>query len=311
MYEKVVRPAADSGKISHKEDFELCFLRHQYLRRVEYNPTEQEMFPYMKIIEYLSKKTFYTYRYLFSVIGMEIEDIINIGRVHLVNFLGLFEINKDKDIDKYNKWIDEFGDQKKTFNQMPTKEQTLSKNKSILTLFLKQRMEDLVRICKQKARNIKGFKVDDIVPFYGLSEPPKELYKLLENHEAYGFKKSDLVEFKAIRKRVKPRPKDSEPFKWSMWWYVAVPMEHRSLTSLDLSGAGLDPYESFHNKDPETILLQKQDEIRFDKKKKVFNSKSKEDRASIISSFVEKNGQNPRLIEEIGIAKRILKNMGV
>ena len=93
-YGPVTRPEPSEKKIRTSDDFELCYLRHQYFRRVKYNPTEQEMAPYMGIVANLTKNTFFTYFNLFKAVGMYQDDILNIGRVHLVSFLGLYSLEK-------------------------------------------------------------------------------------------------------------------------------------------------------------------------------------------------------------------------
>jgi hypothetical protein len=303
---KITRPQASQQKIHSKDQFELCYVRHQYFRRVNYNPSQEEMKPYSRIIESLSRNTFYTYRYLFATIGMELDDIINVGHIHLVSFLGLFEINETQNRNKYEDFCVAFMNKHK--DKMPIDSDLLDKNKANFTMFLKQRMDDLVRICRQKAKNIKGLQVDEYIPFYGPNPPPNDVYLLLDDNQAYGFKKLDHVAFKAIKKRTKADIK--KPFQFAASWYVAVFLEPRNLTELDLSGAGLDPHNNFHNMDPERLLLNKQQEIKFDKQYKVFKNSPKEEKVKTIFDFIEKNEDNPKFEEEIVIAKRLLKNMG-
>jgi hypothetical protein len=301
--EKVIRPQSSTKRISTKE-FELSYIRHQYFRRVKYNPTEEEMSPYKYIVKYTAKNTFYTYRYLFDTVGMGPDDIMNIGMVHLVNFLGLFQIDYHKNRQEYKKFLKIYVNKN---GKKPDKTAILGKNKAILTLFIKQRMEDLVRICTQKAKNIKGTKVEEYIAFYGPNKPPENIFSLLEDHESHGFKKANTVLFKAIKKKMKARLK--EPFQFAASWYIAVPLEHRNLTILDFAGAGLDPYENSHNLTPEQVLTQRQDEIMFDKKKEKFQNYTKERRTKILMDFIEKNMKNPKLEEEVKTAKKFIENM--
>ncbi len=305
MKDLVQRPQGQQRKIHSKNEFELCYIRHKYLRKVNYNPSKEDMVPYLKIVEYAARNTFHTYRYLFSTIGMEVEDIVNINRIHLVNFIGLFEMNEQKNREKYEEFCVSFSNKN---NKSPNDEEVLSKNRANLTMFLKQRMEDLVRICKQKAKNIKGIRVDEYIPFYGPNPPPEDIYKLLEDNESYGFKRIDNVAFKAVKKKVKSDLK--KPFQFAGSWYVAVPLEQRSLTALDFAGAGLDPRESAHNLNPEQLFSRQEEQIKFDKKKKLFKTYSKEKKTKIILGFIQKNENNPIFKEEINIARRVLRNMG-
>src|ERR1700679_1227127 len=79
-------------RISCKDNFELCYLRHQYLRKVTYSPTREEMSRYNKIIENFSNNTFYVYKSLFLLVGLDLIDMMSINQTHLVSFLGLFAI---------------------------------------------------------------------------------------------------------------------------------------------------------------------------------------------------------------------------
>jgi hypothetical protein len=302
----IERPAAEKRKIHSSNDFELCYIRHQYFRRVKYNPTAEEMAPYRKIIGYLSQRTFYTYASLFHLVGMTIEDVNAIGQINLVNYLGLFRLSPEIDQNKYDRFCKVFKSLRK---RRPDQSDILNKNKADLTMFMKQRMTDLVRICRQKAKNIKGLRVDEYIPFYGAPPPPEDLYKLLLDNEAYGYYRCDINQYKAIRKRAKK--KVDEIFLWAGNHYLTVPLDHRSITVLDLAGAGMDPYESLHNLNPEQILFRRETEIRFDKHLKKYKNSSKEDKAKTILDFVEKNSNNPIFKDEIVTARKLLRNMGV
>src|SRR5271165_4896229 len=97
MSKRVARPKAAKGKIQTRNEFELCYLRHQYLRKAKYNPTVEQMEPYIKIAINLSKKTFFAYKKLLYLVGLELDDVVNIARVHMVSFLGLYSLERMKE----------------------------------------------------------------------------------------------------------------------------------------------------------------------------------------------------------------------
>lgn len=303
MTEEIQPQIEHEKKIHSKNQFELCYLRHRYLRKVKLNPTEAQMKPYLRIVEHMARNTFYTYKNLFSMVGFDLDDVTNISTVHLVSFLGLFAL--DQMVDKYEDFLRIHKDR---FGFLPGKEALLNKNKANLTMFLKQRMEDLVRICRQKARNIKGFPVEEFHVFFGTDKFTKDTRLLLEDHEQFGYRKLDLASFKAIRK--KASKKGTEPFEFDGHWYVCVPLLQKTLSILDLSGAGLDPYDSIHNKNPEQLLLEKQSEDRFEKRKRSFFGNSKERQANIVKGFLCENMNNPRLKDEVELAIKFLKDIG-
>lgn len=303
MSQKVFRPQADLKKISCKNEFELCYIRHQYFRRATHNPTEAEMQPYAKLVEHLAKNTFYTYKNLFYLVGLESEDIVNIGTIHLVSFLGLFSL--DRIPARYEAFSIKF--RQKT-GAPPSHYDETNKNKADMTLFLKQRMEDLVRVCRQKARNIKGLPTDEYYVYYGPKEPPLDHRELVDNYEKMGFRKLDIAVFKSIKKRIKPKP-TGPTFNLDGNWYICVPIEHRNLNIVDFSGADMNPYDSLHNMDPEQILFGKEEELYWQEQQVKFDNKPLLGKISILRTFIDANDGNPEFKDEIKAARAALKTL--
>lgn len=301
MSEIVSRPEASKKKIHSKDEFELCYIRHQYFRKANINPSEEEMRPYYVIATSLARHTHFTYRNLFRLVGFEAEDLVNIAKVHLVSYLGLFSIEKLPE--KYNAFLAVF---KQTNDHDPWPEDLLNKNKANFTLFLKQRMEDVVRVCRQKARNVKGLPTEEYYSYYGPKKPPAILRNLVESHEKYGFKKLDMAVYKSIKKKVKTT---ESVFVFNNIWYVAVPVEHKNLELIDLSGAGLDPYDNVHNMDPEQIFFSKESENHWQERQNNFEVKTKERKMIVIKKFIKNNKKNPTLSEEVRLARKMLKEM--
>jgi hypothetical protein len=299
----VYRPKSSDSRIHSKDEFELCYIRHKYFRKTLHNPTDKEMSPYAQIMKTLSHRTYYTYKNLFQSIGFEHDDVENIARIHLVSFLGLFSLESAPH--KYREFVSSY---KKNSGEKPSESELLGKNKANFTLFLKQRMEDVVRICRQKARNIRGMPTEVNYFFCGTKRPPRDLNKLIDNYEELGYKKIDLSSFRTIRK--KANKLTDTKFKFNKKWYIAVPLEHRVLELSDLSGSGLDPYDNIHNMNPEQLLFHKEEEEYWDKKKEDFKNTPKDDKVHMVSQFVKKNASNPLFKEEVEIAERLLEKLG-
>lgn len=297
---KVERPAASKDKINTKDSFELCYLRHQYFRRAKYNPTEAEMQPYMYIVENLSKNTFFTYLNLFKSVGMYQEDVLNIGRVHLVSFMGLYALDNTPEKKK------EFAERFLRYEYKEPEEKDFDqKNKANFSIFFKQRMEDLVRVCRQKVRNIKGQTSEEYAIFHGKEQPPKQLYRLLKNHLDFGYKKIDFAIFKSIRKRAGVN-NDATIFSFGGTWYVAVPLDQKSLELDDLVNSEYNPYDNLHNAQPDSILEEKE----VQKFHKLFNRRSNYRKKALLRNFVAKNKSNRYYKEEVAIAKKLLRSLG-
>lgn len=301
----VQRPEASAKKVNCRDDFELCYIRHQYFRKAGYNPSEDEMLPYKWIVDRQARKTYNMYRGLFSLAGMELDDVANIGMVHLTSFLGLFSLDRLSE-NKYNDaWL-----KIKDHNDgvIPDSDDIKNKDKANFTLFIKQRMEDLVRVCRQKAKNIKGFPVEEIQIFYGPRRPPRNLLRLLENHRRYGFKKMDIGVFKTVKKKLKRRPK-GPTFRFESVYYVVLPLENKNISEQDLSGAGMDLKDSIHNMDPEQILFHKQEEALWEERRVYFDNQPKAEKMDILVKFIEANQGKEGFEDELMAAKRALKTL--
>lgn len=254
------------------------------------------------IAAHMAKNTFYTYKNLFNMVGFDTDDLISIANVHLVSFLGLFSL--DKLPEKYNDFVSLY---KFTNNTDPNEEHFLNKNKANCTLFLQQRMEDVVRVCRQKARNIKGLPTEEYFFYYGKKKPPLVLRDLVDSYGKFGYRKLDQAVYKSIKKKV--RGIEGPVFRFNDMYYVAVPVEQKSLRLTDLVGAGMDPYDSQHHRNPEQIYFSMEDDSLYEKNKKQFNAKSKNFRIIAIRKFIEKNKKNLYYKDELKAARKMLKSI--
>ena len=300
MNNETYRPAAPEGKVNTSDDFELCFLRHQYLRRAKYNPSKEEMQPYIRIVENISKNTYFVYINLFKTVGMADDDIVSVGMVHLVSFLGLYHLDRlpEKKRELTIKYLIDK-------DREPTEADYLQKNKANFTMFLKQRMEDLVRVCRQKLRNIKGTNVEEYLVFCGAQKPPKYHMRLLKDHELYGYKKIEFSVFRNVRKKANVDC-DATMFSLDGLWYVAFPIEQKGLEIEDLIGSLANPFENEHNKAPDELLIGKEAKDF----SKIFKKRSDSGKRMTLRNFIEKNKYKRYYREEIAVAKKLLRRLG-
>lgn len=297
----VDRPAPDKRKISSKDDFELCYLRHQYLRKSKGNPTVEEMAPYIKIVENLSRNTFFTYYNIFKTVGMYLDDVTSIGQVHLVSFLNLFTLEQMEE--KMDAWVLKW--LLKNNGVHPEAKDFLQQNKANFSLFYKQRMEDLVRICKQKLRNIKGQSSEEYLSFAGTGKLPRDITKLIKEHEEYGFKKVDLPTFKSIRKKANVK-NNVMAFKFGESWYVSFPIPQRELEIEDLIVSEVNPYLNTHNRRPDQVL----NDNEVEKFTTIFNNKTDNKKMLILKKFIAKNRNKSEYRKEVYTARKLLKTIG-
>ena len=292
-------------RINHKNDFELCYLRHQYLKRVKHNPTKEELDRYIKIVTSFSARTFSVYYNLFLVVGLDLEDILNISQIHLVSFLGLFALERTPDK------LSEFKRNFRSHNSIKcTKEDILDKNKANFTCFLKQRLEDVVRVCRQKAKNIKGLVAEEYTVFRGNKKPPTDIEDLLLNHKQYEYNHIATALFKSIKKRMTSK-QDGPVYVHDNIWYVCVPIRKNKLELTDFICNNVSPYDNLHNMTPEETFEKNETEETIENKIQEFNGSSNKQKAKIIKNFIEINGKKQDFKEEISIAKKLLENLNV
>jgi hypothetical protein len=258
----------------------------------------------MKTLKSMAQHTLFVHSGLFNMIGFDRDDMINIGRIHLVSFLGLFSMEMMPD--KYREFVEKF---MLTKVDPPDEFDVLNKNKANFTLFFKQRMEEVVRVCRQKVRNIKGVPFEEFQPFCGPKKPPTNLEQLLANHSDFQFHKMDMDVFKTIRKKAKAYGKVA--FRYEKMWYIIIPVRQKFLGATDFAGADMDPRDNIHNMDPETLLSTLEENKKWDRRKTVFRNKTAEERSEILLNFIQKNENVSMFADEVKIAKRTLARMGL
>jgi hypothetical protein len=168
-------------------------------------------------------------------------------------------------------------------------------------------MDDVVRVCRQKARNIKGLPTEEYFFYCGQKKPPKILRDLVDGHDKFGYRNLDQEVYKSIRKKV--RVDDGPVFRLNNLYYVAVPVEQKSLQLNDFVGAGMSPYDSLHNMTPEEIFFAIEDDATFEYKKQAFDRRSKTYRARVIRKFIEQNRRNATYQDEVRAARKMLKSL--
>jgi hypothetical protein len=291
-------------RINCKSEFEQCYLRHQYLRRITHSPTREEMDPYYKIVENFTRNTFYVYKNLFLLVGLDLEDMLNIGQVHLVSFLGLFALERNpKKLADFNKTF------KGRNSIVCSPDDILDKNKANFTCFLKQRLEDVVRVCRQKAKNIKGLSAEEFLVFKGTKRPPKDIEDLLNNHQKYDYHPLGTSVFKTIKKRMKDR-QEGPIYRDNGTWYICVPIRKKTITLTDFTCNNYDPYDNLHNMNPEEIL-EKAETPSWEDRFIEYCSLPTQDRRVMLKTFITENKKNPKFKEEIKVARRFLEKLNV
>lgn len=134
--QKYKRPLPEGFEdVSVRSTPELRYLRWDYLVKAE-NPKDSEILKREDIIRSVARNAYRNYRYEFSFMGVEIEDLENIARVHLISYLGLYSKTKGK--------------------EFPTEAELKSEEKGIYS-FLSQRLLESANIFRSYCKTQAGY----------------------------------------------------------------------------------------------------------------------------------------------------------
>lgn len=293
---KKVERKSFTDKANVKEEFELCYLRHLYVKKSKYNPSEEEMAPYTDIIKAQAQRIRRENWFILKEMGFELSDLTSIGQTHLISFLNLFSIEQNEE--KFERFKDNHEIQ---YNKKPGDEDILDKNKADFTCFLKQRYQELIRLCRKKYKNVYGADIDS--SFYKGKVLPERLSMLEEDSLALGFSKLDPVSFAAIRNKAKTT---EQVFEFEGFFYVEIKNKKLKLNSEDFVMNDLDPRELSHHRNPEEILLDVEAEDqakRLLRRKRAITPHNKE----LLKNFIDSNKNSANMVKEVKLAKRLLK----
>lgn len=134
--QKYKRPLPEGFEdVTVRNSPELRYLRWDYLVKTE-NPKDSEILSREDIIKSVARTAYRNYRYEFSFMGVEVEDLENIARVHLISYLGLYSKVKNK--------------------ENPTESELKSEDKGIYG-FLSQRLLESANIFRTYCKTQAGY----------------------------------------------------------------------------------------------------------------------------------------------------------
>lgn len=193
----VLMPIDPSKHVSTKEHFELTYLRWRYFMRAS-NPSEELIRQYEKAAYKVAKEAFNDHHESMKLSGLEIEDVCNIALVHLISYLGCYslqfsESGQEKVVEKRKKA--EFPD-----------EEVKRKDLSNMMVFIQQRMRDLVRVFKQKNKNVLG--EHSVAILYQLidKEVPCTDLELIKAPDKYGYRRVTPSQYKEVKRKLGTYP---------------------------------------------------------------------------------------------------------
>jgi hypothetical protein len=245
-------------QIKKKRDvpFELVYLRHKYFRKAK-TPTTERIQPFDEMVDNIAGSIFTKNIEVFRIFGMELEDIQNIGRCHVVSFIGMQGLYENQAI------MDKFILKHKSIygqDSMPTKHEIFKKEAYDLARFLKQRLQECANFCRNKNRNVIGTKHTQ-TGYLCITDSPKEVNddNLMANPEYFGYKKMTKT---ALDKEIKAnKSRGKSLFKTQDGTLIRVVTQTlRPLNYNDVNGSALDYRDTLTLKDPEELMIMAEEE---------------------------------------------------
>lgn len=239
----------NEGKANYKDTFELTYLRHRYFRKST-NPDPKRLMQFEEMICNISDKIYFRQIDIFKSIGMEVDDLRNISRVHTVSFFSMSGLQENPA--KMKSFIERH---KKKMGQQsePTERDIFLKEAYDLAKFLNQRVQEVANICKSKLTNVRGTKS---ARFFFIGEPEQDPDDTLlaQDPGKYGYKKITGAHFQRMLKETKPKNRYKFINKEGKQ-VRAVYLQGSILTEKDIEHTCLDYRDTFFYRNPEDNLI--------------------------------------------------------
>jgi hypothetical protein len=190
-------------RLSSKDHFEAVYLKHNDFYRINELPAERRDVAHLEAehaqtIRVYSKRFFDKHSTMLKEIGMELEDIICISRIHLYKYLTLFSLknNPEKLAEFVKKYQERHGK-----NAYPSMQDITKKDVSNFMSYLPQKLSDLLRLCNMKLSYITGER--QIKAVFELPESIDESVTdmfIWENYQEIGARKLRLKEITELKR---------------------------------------------------------------------------------------------------------------
>ena len=206
------------------------------------------------MIKNISDKIYLRNIGVFKTVGIEMDDLANIARVHTVSFISMGGLIENPAL-----MIKFRLDHKKKYGQEsePGKMDIFRKEAYNLSRFLNQRIQEVAKFSKIKNANIRGTK--NCKKFY-VGDPSRSPTDndLFNYPEVYGYEKITEKLFKELVKENDAKGK-KEFLNKDNQMVRAVYVKGSILTGQDIEDMGIDPRDNSYYKDPEDNMIAREE----------------------------------------------------
>jgi hypothetical protein len=286
-------------RLNFNDDFELLYLRHEYIEKAK--KLGKELDPslikrYAGIVHTTAKIMFSKLKPNFQKVGFDEEDFVVITNMYMLSYMALYSIQTNQE--EMDALIRKKGN--------ISESEILRIDRNRLINFLRQRLYHCSTLFARKARNITVG--EDKRGFYAETEKSKDVPRdlLLKNYKKYGYRKLSLKEFKEAQRVAKENGTqdltDKNGFK-----VIKVEQLNQGLSEYDFQLLSENEKGAFYNP-PDVILQNTEDEIALEAFRIKFQNLNQNEKRELLIAFIDTNGGDKSLKDEVKLAKRLLAN---
>lgn len=297
-----VRQKTMSKKYNYKDDFEMIYLRHEYITE-DKNMNNEHVKKYEHIIKNTARIMYDKLYPNFNKVSFDLDDLIAITSVYLLGYMNNYSIYDNKK--EATKWINAF---KQRMNREPIEEEKERSERNRIINFLRQRIQHCSLVCARKARNITVGK--DRRRYFAETANSRHAAEedIIDNYKKYGYRLITIKEFKSAKKKAKEKGQ-KEFFDKDGYRIFQIELLNNGIVKDDYVSLFNDSSFRSYHRSPEEELHCRQRDIELEKNRVRFNKLSDKNKRQYLTSFIENNKSNKHLKVELKTARKILKNI--
>ena len=289
-------------RYTYENDFEMLYLRHEYAARLK-NPQESWVYEFKPIVGQTARIMYEKLKPNFNKVGFDLDDIKTITNMYMIYYMDIYSLRSNEEA--HQKIVDKFV---KRHDRNPTKEELAKKDRNNLINFLKQRLQHCCTVCSRKARNIT-VGCDKRAAFAYTKDSKKASEELiLTDYKKLGYRKVTQKELKEakIESRVKNRAEllDKNGFK-----IIEVEMLNEGISEHDWLGLYVANKKDVYTRDPEEMIMEREDRVALDSYVKKFSSLGSKDKLKLLKEFITKRKDDKNYKSEVKKARDVIRQL--
>lgn len=284
-------------RLSFNDDFEMLYLRHEYMEMV--NRLGKQLDPsyvskYAGIVHTTAKIMYGKLKPNFQKCGFDEEDFVAITNMYMLFYMALYSIQTNPE--EMKNVVQKRGIQSES--------EIVRIDRNRMINFLRQRLYHCSTLFSRKARNITVG--EDKRGFYAETSKSKDAPHdlLLKNYKKLGYRKVTMKEFKMAQKVAKNKGvqqlKDKDGFN-----VIKVEQLNQGLSEYDFQLLSENDKGAFYNP-PDVILQNAEEEIAMEAFKIKFENMGEEEKRKTLIAFIENNTGDKTMKEELKLARKLL-----